>query len=41
MDDMIMLALKMDYSQLQSEIIKESDSVQEETQRLIEALRKT
>lgn len=41
MDDMIVLALKMDYSQLQSEIIKESDSVQEETQRLIEALRKT
>ena len=36
MDDMSVLALKMDNIQLQSEIMKESDSLQEETQKVIE-----
>ena len=36
MDDMSVLALKMNNSQLQAEIMKESDSLQEETQKLIE-----
>ena len=35
MDEMSVLALKMDNAQLQSEIMKESDSLQEETQQVI------
>ncbi len=37
MDEMSVLALKMKDTQLQSEIMKESDSLQEETQKVIES----